>query len=695
MRNGIIAAALTLSLGCSEQARGEPAAPQAPPPLPVKLPGLAGAVPAGLPAHLAIGLAEQNGEHWLHFSGVPWDLRYMYLTKGWANNWGYGQYDGGFAKGYMKDSASDKTIPVLTWYQMNGEPGGGEAQFLAKAQNKAVMKVYFSDFKLLMQRAKELGKPVIVHVEPDGFGFLEQQSGGKPSAPAAVASTGLPELAGLPDTVAGWGLAFLQLRKAAGASNVLLAVHISSWATGVELATHDVAAPLQPVVDQAYAFLSPMGLATNPTGATWDLLAGDPLDRDADFYVKTQGVNPWWNAGDSAPVKSASFNRYAEWLRIWNQASGKRWMLWQIPVGNSNHLNVPNNGKSREGFKDNRVEYFFTGDHLRKFASMGVVAMLFGAGASGQSSYQNDTWTDGEPLLKTRAAAFFKAGGLALPAPGAAPMVPTSESASAAPAPAGPPPKFTATASASAQTIESGEKLTLTATIQNAGGAMTDGIVDWELTDGSGKKAAQQPQVAQSFAAGESRQITWTLPAPGAAGTYKLAIGLFGTGWQPMHSWIADAASFSVTVNPKEHYGFEDGTQGWASGGNPISKVSSSTEQKLTGGHSLALSFTGGQGTQDVKVADPGVPAGRLVTFQIWVPEGHPLVFVQPFLLQNGQGNWAWKGDWHAAKELKPGAWAAVTLQVPANSAPLAQLGLQFATSAPWTGTIYVDSITW
>ena len=134
---------------------------------------------------------------------------------------------------------------------------------------------------------------------------------------------------------------------------------------------------------------------------------------------------------------------------------------------------------------------------------------------------------------------------------------------------------------------------------------MNDGIVDWELTDASGKKAAQQPQVAQSFAAGESRQMTWTLPAPGAAGTYKLAIGFFGAGWNPMHTWVADAASFSVTVNPKEHYGFEDGTQGWASGGNPISKVVSSTDQKFAGAHALALTFTGGQGTQERHGPDP------------------------------------------------------------------------------------------
>ena len=99
------------------------------------------------------------------------------------------------------------------------------------------MRSYFGDFKLLMQRAKDFGKPVIVLLEADGFGFLEQQTGGNnPNAYAAVAATGMPELAGLPNTVAGWGLAFLQLRKAVGASNVVLGMHVSGWASGKDIA---------------------------------------------------------------------------------------------------------------------------------------------------------------------------------------------------------------------------------------------------------------------------------------------------------------------------------------------------------------------------------------------------------------------------------------------------------------------------
>ena len=46
---------------------------------------------------------------------------------------------------------------------------------------------------------------------------------------------------------------------------------------------------LQPQVDKVYAFLAPFGLAANVTGATWDVLVGDPLDRDADYYAWCRG----------------------------------------------------------------------------------------------------------------------------------------------------------------------------------------------------------------------------------------------------------------------------------------------------------------------------------------------------------------------------------------------------------------------
>ena len=47
-----------------------------------------------------------------------------------------------------------------------------------------------------------------------------------------------------------------------------------------------------PEVDKVYNFLAPFGLAANVTGATWDVLVGDPLDRDSDYYVLVAGAEP-------------------------------------------------------------------------------------------------------------------------------------------------------------------------------------------------------------------------------------------------------------------------------------------------------------------------------------------------------------------------------------------------------------------
>jgi hypothetical protein len=388
-----------------------------------------GTIPAGLPARVMVGLFEDTGSTWMKNSGVRWDSRYRYLTKGWVNNWGWGGYDGTFALSYFRESDAQAAVPAVQFYQIFGEAGGGEAQTLQKVQNASTMRAYFGDFKLLMQRAKEFGKPVVVLLEADAFGFLQQQTGSNPNTSAAIASSGMPELAGLPNTVAGYGLAFLQLRKAAAASNVVLGLHISAWASGKDIAAYNVTEPLGPEVDKVYGFLAPFGLAANVTGQQFDVLVGDPLDRDADFYRVTQGSNRWWDASDTASISSRSFNRYAEWLRLWNVKSKKRWVLWQIPLGNSNAKNVYNNGGAAEGYKDNRPEYFFGSGtaHIAKFADAGVIALLFGAGAGGQSSYTNDTYSDGQLFMKSRAGAIVNAGGVALATSTSTPPDPTPD----------------------------------------------------------------------------------------------------------------------------------------------------------------------------------------------------------------------------------------------------------------------------
>jgi hypothetical protein len=375
----------------------------------------AGSIPYGLPNRFSVGLYEDDIT-WMRDSGVRWDMRYKYFTYGWVNNWGWGAYDGGWGLDYLNQSASYGMTPVVQYYVMNGLANYDESAFLTTAQNAAMMAEYFNEWKVLMQRTKEFAKPTVILVEADGFGFLEQYTGDNSNTYAAVAATGMPELAGLPNTVAGWGLAFLKIRAAVGASNAILAMDISDWATGKDLLYFSVTDSLGPEVDKAYGFLAPLGLGPNVTGQTWDLLANNPLDRDSAYYT-TIGQNRWWDASDTASISSRSFNRYAEWLRLWNVKAGKRWMLWQVPLGNSNHLNVYNNGNPREGYADNRPEYFFAngGDaHRQVFAQDGVIGILFGPGTGGMSYFTNDVYTDGQLFMKSRAGAFLNSGGLTI-----------------------------------------------------------------------------------------------------------------------------------------------------------------------------------------------------------------------------------------------------------------------------------------
>ena len=265
------------------------------------------------------GVFEGPGETWMKSSGVAWDYRYQYFTKGWVNNWGWGSADGSWGLSYMRECDAQRSVPVVQYYQMNGEPGGAESQFLAKTQNAATMNSYFADFKLLMQRAKDFGKPVVVLLEADGFGFLQQQTNHNSNTYAAIEDSGLAELQSLPNSVAGFGLAFLQMRKAVAANNVVLGLHVSGWASGKDIAYFNVTDPLGPEVDRVYNYLAPFGVASNVTGTTYDVMVADPLDRDADFYRLEQGQDRWWDASDSASINSKSFNRYAEWLRLWKR----------------------------------------------------------------------------------------------------------------------------------------------------------------------------------------------------------------------------------------------------------------------------------------------------------------------------------------------------------------------------------------
>ena len=174
--------------------------------------------------------------------------------------------------------AAAHEIPVFTYYQLlQSKPGGGDEAHadLANLRNPDTMQAYWADVETFFRRAKG-AKPVVLHVEPDLWGYIEQASSDDDAAsvPAVV-----PD--GLPQNAAGFAQEFVRMRDRL-APNVILAWHMSGWGTKHDIAIEDP--PDRTVV--GYATRS--AAFYRSLGAAFDLSFEDFSDRDAAFYEKVE-----------------------------------------------------------------------------------------------------------------------------------------------------------------------------------------------------------------------------------------------------------------------------------------------------------------------------------------------------------------------------------------------------------------------
>jgi hypothetical protein len=149
-------------------------------------------------------------------------FRYTYLAGGVNTGQGWATWNpgGAFVTSYIQESAANGFTPVFSYYMLRqSSPGSGmgeQAGDTANLANTSTMSAFFADLKLFFQRAGAFSSPVVLHVEPDLWGYVQQRFGDDAAAaPARVRSTGMAELAGLPDTAAGVARGILKLRDSA------------------------------------------------------------------------------------------------------------------------------------------------------------------------------------------------------------------------------------------------------------------------------------------------------------------------------------------------------------------------------------------------------------------------------------------------------------------------------------------------
>ncbi len=172
----------------------------------------------------------------------------------------------------------------------------------------------------------------------------------------------------------------------------------------------------------------------------------------------------------------------------------------------------------------------------------------------------------------------------------------------------------------------------------------------------------------------------------GGAGTGGAATGGRGTGGAGTGGAATDSA----------HYNFESSVQSWAmaTGSAAFTSIARDTSRRFMGQSSLAagIAATAAATYQLSVIPSPAIPAGATVTFHIFIPTGAALDWIQPYVQEVGPA-YTWTGN-YAQPPPTFGAWTTLTVSVPA-AANIGALGVQFHTSAAWTGTVYVDSVGW
>lgn len=491
-------------------------------------------VPAGLKSTFTLGLSSSPGNiSWMTGSGARWDTRYQYLGGGANTGSSWSTWNtpaGAFAAYYMQNSSSAGYVPVFTYYQLlQSSPASGGTEpdkDFNNLNNPSTMNAYFSDFKLLMTQAGAFGKTVIVQIEPDLWGFLQMRSANPNNITAAVASSGLADVASYPNTVSGFAKALVGLRNQY-APNALLGFHISPWAStyGDISTSHDAAFNVAGAAQQTANFYL-------QTGANFDLMFYDVADRDAAFYQSQGDPNHWWDVNNTT---YPNFNRFHQFVAAITSATGKRGMLWQVPLGNTLYRSENN---TKNHYQDNRVQYYLNGSgtqHIMDLANAGITGILFGAGEGQQTGYDdaaadgisNPAAINGNNLtatlsdddggyLRLQGQAYYNRGAVSLPggSPSATPT-PVTPTATATSVPAT---ATTAPATATATRVPA------TATATNVPATAT---------------ATTAPATATTTPAGGSGgqyKVAYTIDNQWAGG-YNASVIITNTGSSPVNGW--------------------------------------------------------------------------------------------------------------------------------------------------------------
>lgn len=314
----------------------------------------------GRSQRLLVGLGTVNVAP-IQAQGLLPDIYDQYLVGVGPSSWpSWNSPSGAYVTLVAQRADQLGAVPMFTLYQM-ATRGDGVLTGLA---DTTYMTDYWNNARLLFQLLANYGKPALVNLEPDFWGYA-QRVNADPTQMLAYVNIN-PDCASLPNTVAGMAACLMQsARKIAPQAYVGFPPSLFE-----DLRPTEVAYMQKLGADQA------------------DFVVMQTLDRDAGCFEARSilgectraGSNWYW---DETNTTSPTFNEHFALANRYFQGLGRPLLWWQTPLG------VPAASPSTTSpWRDNRVRYFLT--HPDQLVAAGGVGVVFSPGQSAQTTIQTD-----------------------------------------------------------------------------------------------------------------------------------------------------------------------------------------------------------------------------------------------------------------------------------------------------------------
>ncbi len=348
--------------------------------------------------HFLVGMGgdgTNTGNDPAYSMGVPFDMHYHYLT-GISTEGGWLSWNSNpnFVQLRMRQAKPHGQVPMFTMYGLAAHGDGN----LDAMKDGAFVKVYLSDFAVALDSIKSEGGPVILHLEPDFWGYVTQKASNLNAGVDAIPVTmtgNAPDCVGAANNVAGFAQCMLKMARTR-APNAIVGFQASGFGTKV-----DSAGNTDPSLDVAAEGKKLTVLMKQLGADKADFMSVDGGDRDAgcfeNGYVKngvticSKKPNRLW---DDTNVRLPNFNQFFRWIRsLHDNMDGMPMMVWQIPFGEPG----PTPG-GPGAWRDNKTKYFL--EHIQQMVDAGMFAAAWGCGT-------NLDQTTATTAFKTRTQTYF------------------------------------------------------------------------------------------------------------------------------------------------------------------------------------------------------------------------------------------------------------------------------------------------